>query len=205
MSTIVPPTASTQDEPRPNHPDLPEMGDDEEFVDYLTRVGDFLIENPPAAPPGFVLVECGAQPRHWPEYRIAEDVFYPAPCSQCQHDATWESLNEARCKLEHRRWKSWGIWWHISSLLYSLGFTATGGGAAYGRCKFCGIGRQHMAPRWRGRRPYILGVSREVWSCLLKGRHRYRLHYPSGLCATCCPCPECGSTDQDHYTCEVGA
>lgn len=204
MSIIVPPSAGWQHETRPtNHPDIPEQGDDEDFVEYLTRVGDLLVERPPAAPPGFVLVECTAEPRHWPEYHVAEDVFYPAPCSRCQMDSFSKSANEWRCKATHRRWKSWAILGWLGRKGYSLG--AIGGcGTSYGRCEFCGIGRQHTRPRWKGSRPYILGVKRETWACLRRG-HRRQEHISCGLCSVCMPCPECGSTDPTHYSCEVSA
>lgn len=203
MATIVPPPSNWQ--LPDSHPDLPDQGDNEDTVEYIGRLADFLTETPPAAPPGFVLIPCDATPRHFPEYHVAENTFYPAPCSACQLAAAWEESSRLRCERDHQRWKSWRIWQRISSRLYVLGITSSGGGVSYGRCEFCGIGRQHSAPHWRGRRPYILGMKREVWYCLLRRGHRYRLHYPSGLCSICCPCPECGSTDQNHYTCEVAA
>ena len=187
----------------PNHPDLPGQHDNEDIVDYIGRVADWLTNTPPAAPEGFRLVPCEATPRHCPLYEVAEDVFYDRPCPDCVASDAYRRERESRCKLDHRRWKSWRIWWRISSRLYTFGVTSSGGGVSYGRCEFCGIGRQHMAPRWRGKRPYILGVKRETWACLIKRHHRRVEHYPTGLCAICCPCPECGSTDREHYTCEA--
>lgn len=204
MTSIVSLPPGAQDEPRENHPDLPIQGEDEDFLEHLNRVADWLSESPPPAPAGFVLVECAATPRHFPEYRVAEDVFYPGECMQCHAEATWRDVSKLKCERDHRRWKSWRIWRRIASFLYVTGITPNGGSSSYGRCEFCGIGVQHRLPyRFRGSRPYVLWVRREIWSCLLKRHHRYRLHYPSGLCAICCPCPECGSTDQGHYTCEV--
>lgn len=55
---------------------------------------------------------------------------------------------------------------------------------------------------WRGRRSYILGVSREAWGCLFRGHHiRGReVPYMLGMCHRClrkCPCPDCGSVAVD--------
>lgn len=202
MGIIVPPSVTPQ--VRTNHPSKPVSGEDEDFVEYLTRCGDHWIDNPPPAPEGFELMECTATPRHWPEYRIVDDDFYPGFCSGCQYQTLNESHRRLRCKADHRKWKSWKMWWRIAGRLYTLGITSSGGGVSYGRCEFCGIGRQHHAPRWRGKRPYILGVQRETWTCLLRYHHRRQLsHYTRGLCTVCLPCPECGSTNPTHFSCEA--
>lgn len=203
MNSMTPPPGDALD-PTPIHPDLPKQGEDEDYIQYLGRVSDWMTETPPPAPYGFELVPCHATPRHFPEYRIADDVFHESECVQCHHQVTSRALAEARCQLKHRRWKSWNVWYRLASWAYVAGLTASGGGTSYGRCEFCGIGRQHMRPRVRGKRSYVLGIQRERWTCLKRG-HRFRLHHPSGLCVICCPCPECGSTEQDHYTCEVPA
>lgn len=188
-----------------NHPSRPEQRDDEDFVEYLGRLADFWTNAPPPAPEGFELLECGATPRHWPEYAITDDTFYPGHCLRCQLDSVSRDNRRLRCEAEHRRWKSWRIWSRIASRLYVLGVTSSGGGTSYGRCEFCGIGRQQIAPHWRGKRVYILGKYREWWVCLLKRRHRYApLRGNFGdLCAKCLPCPECGSQDPMHYVCEA--
>lgn len=188
--------------PRANHPDKPERGDDEDLVEYLGRCNDQWTLHPPAAPEGFELIECTAEPRHFPVYMPVDNDLYPAPCPSCIYDALSESRERLDCKAHHRRWKSWRIWQRLSSRLYTLGITSSGGGTRYGRCKFCGIGRQHIAPLWRGKRHYILGVERETWACLIKRHHRRTAtHITAGLCSKCCPCPDCGSTDPTHYVC----
>lgn len=163
----------------------------EGFIAECDRIG----ENPPAAPAGFELVECSAEPRHWPTYVAQVDGMYPAPCHMCITENLSRDLNQMRCEKEHRRWKSWRIWDRITSRLYVLGIIA-GSATWFGRCEFCGIGRQHMAPRWRGKRPYILGLQREQWACLRRGHRRSETSY--GVCSICLPCPSCGSTDPDH-------
>lgn len=202
MGIIVDPPTDKQDADEAiEHPDLPEMIDDEDIVDYICRVGDWLSASPPPAPPGFVLVACEADPRCHPEYRIAEDVFYPAPCTSCQNAANYRSEREQTCRLEHRKWKSWAGLSKINRRLYALGIIA-GSGTSFGCCEFCGIGRQEMRPRWRGGRPYVLGLKREEWACLRRG-HRHSPHVACGLCSVCMPCPDCGSIDPTHYSCEV--
>jgi hypothetical protein len=175
------------------HPLAPEMGDDEEYVDYLNRLVDFYTQTPPPAPEGFELIECEATPRHWPEYRPVDDNFYDGPCSACQY----QSLAEAHSGCEHshhRAWRRWKITRRIVGRLYTFGIIANGGTwHSGGGCEGCVTGPFH----WRGRRVYILGLQREHWRCLFRG-HRYRQYLYGGLCTVCAPCPECGSTDADH-------
>lgn len=199
MAIIMPPANDRQ---VPNHPDLPEQGEEEDLVEYIGRVADWFDSTPPAAPMGFRMVECERDHRHHPLYEVAEDVFYPRPCPDCVSDGLSKRNRELVCERDHRKWKSWRTLGWLSGKGYVLGITSSGG-TSYGRCEFCGIGRQYSV-RFRGRRVYFLGLMREEWFCLRRG-HRRVMHYPSGLCAICCPCPECGSTDADHYTCEASA
>lgn len=199
MAEIVPPAAENFTERSANHPSKPIMGDDEDFVEYLGRCADHWTDNPPPAPPGFELVECLATPRHWPEYHVADDDFYPAICSSCQYDSLRKAHEEAYCKAHHRRWKSWRILWWLGLKAYSLGIIGSHG-VSYFSCKHCGVTRQHHRPRWRGSRPYILGKRSEWWGCLLKRRHIWAPLHDCGLCAKCLPCPDCGSAAQDHVT-----
>lgn len=159
---------------------------------------DRISANPPPAPEGFELVECTAG--HWPTYMAHVDGMYPAPCPACIIDDYSKRESIARCKAKHRRWKSWRILGWLSSRAYSLGIIASCG-TSYGHCEHCGIGRQHLRPRWRGKRSYILGVSTDDWGCLLKRHHRRTEARDCGLCSICCPCPDCGSTDPNHYVC----
>ena len=127
------------------------------------------------------------------------DGMYPAPCPACVSDSQSETLARLHCEREHRRWKSWDIWSRIASRLYVLGVTSSGGGTSYGRCKYCGIGKQHMAPRWRGKRSYVLGKPREFWSCLRRGHIYSPLEGRTfHLCSICLPCSQCGSTGPMH-------
>ena len=170
--------------------------DDEWPIEGFIAECDRVVADPPAAPRGLELVECGASPRHWPMYLAHVDGMYPSHCILCERDDLARQLRKVKCEREHRRWKSWSIWWRLAGWLYVIGITASGGGVSYGRCEFCGIGRQHIAPRWRGKRSYILGMRREEWTCLRRGHRHSPTEY--GLCAICCPCPSCGSTDPEH-------
>lgn len=169
--------------------------DDEWTVEGFLADCDRITDNPPTAPDGMELVECDATPRHWPIYLPVVEGQYPAHCFLCERDDLDREIRRRNCERDHRRWKSWRGWWHISLRLYALGIT-TGGGTTHGRCEFCGVTRQEHAPSWRGRRSYILGKRREWWECLRRW-HRYS---PTayGLCSVCAPCPSCGSTDPGH-------
>lgn len=203
MSIIVPP--STPYQVRTNHPSKPEMGEDEDYVDYIVRCCDHWITDPPVAPKGFDLVECTAEPRHFPLYMPVDDDLYPGHCLFCERDSMAKTISKQECRLEHRRWKSWKILGWLQRKSYALGVTRTGG-VSYGRCEHCGIGRQYMRPRFRGKRVYILYVQRDTWVCLLKHHHRPRRSYITGeMCTVCLPCPDCGSTDPTHYSCEASA
>lgn len=181
-----------------NHPAKPEMGDDEDYVAYLGRCADQWTQTPPEAPHGFVRISCL---NHWPVYTVADDDFYEAPCPGCLIDSSYNEANEMRCKAQHRRWKSWRALGWLSRKAYSWGVAAACG-TSYGRCRYCGIGVQHHRPRWRGSRPYILGVSRETWACLRRGHRRAESHWSRGICTICLPCPECGSASPEHWSCD---
>ncbi|TAJ21812.1 MAG: hypothetical protein EPO65_00495 [Dehalococcoidia bacterium] len=155
--------------------------------------------NPPPAPEGFELVGCDAEPRHWPTYMAHVDGMYPAPCRDCMLDEHSKAAAKRHCQDKHRRWKSWDIWYRLASRLYVLGITSGGGGTSFGRCEHCGIGKQHHAPRFRGRRVYVLGKPREWWSCLRRGHIYSPLQGRTfHLCSVCLPCSTCGSTDPMH-------
>jgi len=181
-----------------NHPDKPVMGDDEDYVAYLGRCADQWTKTPPEAPDGFERITCL---NHWPLYTVTDDDFYPAPCPACVADSMSRTVSELRCRAEHRRWKSWRVLGWLSGKAYWLGLTCSGG-VTYGRCQHCGIGRQHHRPRLRGKRPYILGVQRETWDCWRRGHRRRESHWTRGLCTVCLPCPDCGSTAPEHWSCD---
>lgn len=173
------------------------VDEDEWTIEGFIADIDAMHANPPAAPEGMERVECAAEPPCWPTYVAHVDGMYPAPCMYCVSARQTEQLDRLRCQREHRRWKSWNIWSRLASRLYTLGITSSGGGTSFGRCKFCGIGRQYMAPHWRGKRSYILGLERETWTCWLRGHRRVRLN-GSSICVVCMPCPSCGSTEPAH-------
>ena len=175
------------------------------FCEELERVR----LNPPPAPEGLELVECAAEPRHWPIYLAHVDGQYPGHCLMCERDDLSQTIRRAKCKAEHRRWKSWDFLSRLASWFYVMGATSSGGGTSFGRCEFCGIGKQHMAPCWRGKRSYVLGRPREFWACLRRG-HIYSplegrtFHW----CSICLPCSGCGSTDpmhRDSIDCEAAS
>lgn len=188
---------------RANHPSKPVKGDEEDYVDYIGRTANHWIDNPPYAPEGFHLVECGASPRHWPEYSPVDDDLYEGGCSRCIIDSQSEILRVWQCKAEHRRWKSWSIISRFASWCYVVGLSSTGGGTHYFLCTECGARKQHMFPKWRGKRSYFLWKPRDWWFCLLKAHHIYApldgqtFH----MCAKCAPCPDCGSADPYHHVC----
>lgn len=97
-----------------NHPDKPEQGEDEDYVDYLGRCATFWSEHPPVAPEGFELIPCECEPRCWPKYTIRDNDFYETYC-----DTPYAKEQFARIrKLEHAQhrafWKTkvgrWIIW-----------------------------------------------------------------------------------------------
>lgn len=163
-----------------------------------------ITENPPAAPDGFELVECNATPRHWPIYAAMVDGMYPAPCYLCLIAEADRLRRQDECRREHRRWKSWRARGWLALRLYTLGIVSSGGGLTYATCEWCSNTTQYHPLRWRGRRPYILGLQREWWTCLLGRGANRRPHIPGrheryGVwCGRCLPCPDCGATEWMH-------
>ena len=194
MAFSVPPASPY----RESHPAKPIQGDDEEYVDYLGRTADHWITNPPPAPAGFELVECSANPRHWPEYSPIDEDLYSGGCSRCIIADQAEVLRAWQCKAEHRRWKGWKITRWLNGKAYVLGIIASCG-SSYGGCEKHPV--QHNVGRWRGRRNYILGVSVEWWRCLLKYHHIRGEHVGFGFCGKCVPCPTCGTFKRHDWGC----
>jgi hypothetical protein len=160
---------------------------------------DRMHANPPPASPGMELIECRAEPRHWPTYTAHVDGMFPSNCPTCEYVALREERDRLEHEAHHKRWQRWRITGWFARHAYSLGLIA-GSGTAYNGCPDCPL--RHTL-NWRGRRPYILGVERETWSCLLRRHHRRTAtHITAGLCSKCCPCPGCGSTAADHYCCD---
>jgi hypothetical protein len=102
----------------------------------------------------------------------------------------------------HGAWRRWRITARVASRAYALGITAGHGLTWNGHCRACLTG-----VRWRGRRPYLLGWTRERWVCLLIGRHRRRELPGADICAVCAPCHQCRSADplHDAWQCELDA
>lgn len=102
--------------------------------------------------------------------------------------------NEIARHARHRPWLRGPVAFRLAQWAYSLGIIAglghSWGGA--GGCRGC------MTIAWRGRRPYILGLSRDAWLCIRSGHRRRALQDGSGICAACFPCPACGSPDPGH-------
>lgn len=138
----------------------PELRDDEDTVDYLYRIGDYYRDNPP--PPGkhLALIDCDAQPRHWPTYEVKTDDFYPAPCLYCVNESYQKRLDANNIRthwLDHPvrgKWASKILGW-----AYSMGIIASFGTQFGGptKCHYCISG-----VRFKGKRPYILG--RPQWT-----------------------------------------
>lgn len=96
----------------------------------------------------------------------------------------------------HARWQTWKITKRFAHRGYALGVLAGSGSSYSSECNGC------VRLYWRGRRPYILGLSRNTWRCLLvggpNGRHRPADQIGFGYCSKCLPCPTCGSETAGH-------
>jgi hypothetical protein len=102
---------------------------------------------------------------------------------------------------QHGPWRQWKITGRVLGQAYQLGLITGYGYQGNSACPGCVSGVW-----WRGKRHYILGWSRDRWECLLKYHHRRREMFDAPfLCAVCCPCPDCGSTDTDHWDCEAAS
>lgn len=174
-------------------------GDEREWtIEGFMADLDAVCANPMPAPPGLELVECDAEPRHWPTYVAHVDGMYPTYCHQCAYQVGLPRQNELVHKAEHRRWHRWRVTARFARHAYAWGLIAASA-THYNGCKDC---PKRTTIRWRGKRSYILGARRETWGCLLKRHHiRTPLVTCRGLCSKCCPCPDCGSTDPTHYDC----
>jgi hypothetical protein len=83
---------------------------------------------------------------------------------------------------------------NLFTRMYGLGLIS-GSSHSYGGTD----GESHTA-YWSGKRPYILGLQRGQWACLIKRRHIAKPEERYGtMCGRCMPCPSCGETTWDHY------
>lgn len=156
---------------------------------------DAVRDNPPPTPPGLELIECDAIPRHWPTYVAHVEGMYPAYCEACAWEAGQPRREELEHRAFHRRRQTWRITHWLALHGYSWGLLS---GSSHSWPPCCG--GERVTLNWRGRRVYFFGKPREWWSCLRRG-HIYRplegrtFH----LCAICCPCSGCRSTDPMHH------
>lgn len=183
--------------PQPGLSAVPEQGDEEDYVDYLGRKADWYTTNPPAAPEGFELVECDAEPRHWPVYQPDDDDFIGMACPYCVNEYTRKEVNALERRYHWLTHPLRGL--RVSRILgklYTLGVIAGYGTTSGGPtdCRLC-ISRIHFT----GSRPYILGWPDWKWRCLLTRRHWPGEGPFLGMCGKCLPCPDCGTTKLDHH------
>jgi hypothetical protein len=147
--------------------------------------------------PGLAPVECEADPPHAPMWRLdGEHNGYGNPCPSCVYNGVAADLRKAtktdRCY--HWPWRRWAATKWAAGKAYSLGVISgysLNGHAPGGWC----VGFHRAL---RGKRPYLLGVSRETWRCWLIGHHRRGEEVGFGFCGKCVPWPCCGSQRQEH-------
>jgi hypothetical protein len=146
--------------------------------------------------PGLNRAECWANPPHAPVWTLdGEQNGYGNPCPQCMYDGVAADLARAnRCR--HWPWRRWRATGWLVRKAYTLG-VISGSGSMWGSGeydhKWCVQGL-----RRRGRRRYILGVSRETWRRWLVGHHRRGEEVGFGFCGKCLPWPCCGSQRVEH-------
>lgn len=151
------------------------------------------------------LVQLDCDHDHAPTFVRDDDDFSSyIPCPWCVADDAWERVREfehARNLRRHRRHPgaSTRLAQWLASWAYALGVIAGYGTTYSNTCRGC-----VDAIKWRGRRPYVLGVARWQWSCLLRGRHWPGEYIGLDACGKCLPCPDCGTTAADH-DCPNGA
>lgn len=148
-------------------------------------------DHAPTSAPGMRLVECWSEPKH--QLWVINRDDYGYPCPQCRLIPYIEDDVAAR-QCKHWAWRRTGVWNRLVGWAYRLGVIP-------GSCWSTGDGCDGCVTigRLRGQRPYILGVSRHVWRCWLKGRHRRGDDLGMfGFCSKCLPCAACGSKRFDH-------
>ncbi|MFI6228577.1 hypothetical protein ACIBCR_14850 [Micromonospora echinospora] len=146
-------------------------------------------DHAPTQVPGLRLVDCDNEPPHIIFVHDADD--YGVPCFQCRLAEYAEQERQAR-QCRHGGWHSWRITGRLATLAYGLGITS---GNAYSY----GDGHDGCVTdiRFRGSRPYILGVSRDTWRCWFSG-HRRGEPVGAGFCGKCVPWPCCGAISEAH-------
>lgn len=138
--------------------------------------------------PGLRLIDCDASPRHFTWAHQRED--YGLPCPWCLRDDQAARDAEARHCRHHWWRRSAALRW-FSRVGYSLGILSGSCHSTCDGCNWC------VTLSWRGKRPYVLGVSRDTWRCWSSG-HRRGEDVGLGFCGKCVPWPCCGSTLAEH-------
>ena len=153
-------------------------------------------DHAPRDVPGLALVECEATPRHWAWVLASDANGYGIPCYRCilgEQAAERRESEDRRNRRWVNRWRYWPLTRKAASWAYRLGVIS-----GYGQAMEERGWRVHMIGwRWRSR-PYVLGVSRNVWRCWLVGHHRRGEEVGFGFCGKCVPWPCCGSQSEDH-------
>jgi hypothetical protein len=183
------------------HPAIPQQMEDEDWVDWFLRAHDAVIAAPPAAPPGFTLLACEAEPRHLPAYVIDDGASADCgSCWQCAYEALAAEHSPCAHK-QHGAWRTWKASRKVASGLYTLGLLSGFGTTHSKDCPGCLVGIHWSL--FRG--PYVLFTKRETWRCWRAG-HRRGVHVGFGFCGKCVPWHCCGSTGRDHAVdCADGA
>ncbi len=139
--------------------------------------------------PGLRLIECDATPKHYTWVHQRDD--YGVPCPWCLLDDQAKRDAEAR-QCRHWGWRRTRLFRWFSFWAYSMGIISGSSHSTGDGCNWC------VRLFWRGKRPYVLGFSRETWRCWLKGRHRRGEPVGFGFCGKCVPWPCCGSQREAH-------
>jgi hypothetical protein len=104
----------------------------------------------------------------------------------------------------------------VSSWVYRLGITGSGGGCSLIGGDPVGGWINHLPPMasFRWKRQYVAGLPRWWWECVWRqvaerrkngwpGWHRPEEPYAFGICAACLPCPGCGAHRDCADDCEL--
>lgn len=140
---------------------------------------------------------CDEHDYYWWSYN--EDEFEP-PCPDCAITSLMNA--HAGCEHSHHRWyRSSKAYRKLADWLYALGIVSSTSWRMGGGCTGC------VTINWDWhQRPYVLGLSRGAWRCLIRGRHLPGEPIAFGMCGECLPCPSCGDTSGEcPATCEWAA
>lgn len=148
-------------------------------------------DHAPMSVPGLRVADCTATPAHPPVFHHLRDD-YGVPCLYCVIAEHAEQERVAQ-QCRHWGWRTWRATRWAASVAYSLGIIA-GYGTTWGDGhKMCTTFTRGL----RGKRSYVLGVSRDTWECWSRGHLRGE-PVGFGFCGKCVPWPCCGSITEDH-------